>query len=165
LRHFLMAAALVVAGGMAAPAGALELVLSAGEFDVEEEIGDGPYELGVTLRLDAIELARWSWGSIIPAFGVMANEDESYYGWGGFAFVIPLGDRWRVTPQLGAGAYEQGDGRNLGGTLEFRSGLELAVRPGARTWVGLEFYHLSNAGIHERNPGTNSLVVNVGFSP
>ena len=157
--------ALVAWAAATAPAGAIEILLSAGEFDVEEEIGDGPYEAGVVVRLDWIELWRWSRVAVVPAFGAMANEDDSAYGWAGFAIKIPLGARWRLVPTLAAGAYERGDGKNLGGVLEFRSSLEVAVRPNERTAIGLEFYHLSNAGLHELNPGTNSLVLTIGFRP
>jgi hypothetical protein len=149
----------------AAPAVAAEIVIAAGEFDVEESFGDGPFEVGVAVRLSEVELWRPRWGVLVPAFGAMANEDEAVYGWGGFALHIPLGERWRLTPALAAGLYERGDSKNLGGTLEFRSGLDVAYRTSERVAVGAEFYHLSNAGIHELNPGTNSLVLTVAFSP
>jgi hypothetical protein len=62
-------------------------------------------------------------------------------------------------PFTGAGLYEEGDGKDLGGPVEFRSGLEVAVRAGARWWVGLSYYHLSNAVLYDRNPGEESLVL------
>ena len=155
--------AVLFCGGSGAHAA--EIVLAAGEFDVEESWGDGPYEVGVAVRLSGIELWRPSWGVVVPAFGAMTNEDEAVYGWGGFALHMPVGERWRFTPTLAAGLYERGDSKNLGGTLEFRSGLEVAYRTSERVAIGLEFYHLSNAGFHDLNPGTNSLVLNIAFSP
>jgi hypothetical protein len=163
-RWWLVLGALVLLG-YARPADALEITINGGEFDVAEGLGDGPYEAGLSVRLDDVKLFEWSRVSVVPAFGGMATEDETLFGWGGFAFRIPLGERWRLTPTLAVGAYEQGDGRNLGGTLEFRSGLEVAVRPSPRTAIGVEFYHLSNGGVHEVNPGSNSLVLAFGFTP
>ena len=156
--------AALLAAAVTAPAGAIEYVVAAGEFDVENPLGDGPYEIGFVVRLLDAELFEVSWAKLVPAFGVMATEDETIYGWGGLVLEIPVG-RWRLLPMVGAGFYDKGDGRDLGGTFEFRSGLEVAVRPSERTSVGLEFYHLSNAGFHELNPGSNSIVVNFGFTP
>ena len=46
----------------------------------------------------------------------------------------------------------------LGGHFHFRSGLEASYRLGRRQRLGLLFYHLSNAGLRELNPGEESLV-------
>jgi len=58
-----------------------------------------------------------------------------------------------------AGVYDRGNDKDLGGSIQFRSGLELAyeMNPGSR--VGAVFYHLSNAGLEPNNPGSESLVV------
>ena len=44
--------------------------------------------------------------------------------------------------------------------LEFRSGIEVAWRFDNRSRLGVEFTHISNAGIYDRNPGTETLTVN-----
>ena len=58
----------------------------------------------------------------------MATEENAFYGWAGGALFVPLGARWGLIPEVGVGVYEQGDGKNLGGSLEFRSGLEATYR-------------------------------------
>ena len=70
-----------------------------------------------------------------------------------------------MIPEVGVGAYEQGEGRNLGGSLEFRSGLEATYRANDAVRIGVGFYHLSNAGLHAVNPGVNSLVLTFGIRP
>ena len=166
LRTLLAGALLAWGGAAGAPAEAVQISLAAGAFDVDEDWGDGPYEAGIAVRLDALELWRSPSGVVLmPAFGGMTTEADAVYGWAGFAIEIPIGERWRLTPILAAGIYEQGHGKNLGGALEFRSGVEVAIRPTDRTAIGLEFYHLSNAGLHELNPGSNSLVLTFGFAP
>jgi hypothetical protein len=148
---------------LSAPAGAAEVVLSAGEFDVERAKDEGPLAAGIGVRLTGIALWRSSWGmSLVPAFGASVSEERAVYGWAGGALLIPLSERWGLAPQLGAGIYEQGDGKNLGGALEFRSGLAVMYRASDAVTVGLDFYHLSNAGLHELNPGVNSLVLTFG---
>jgi len=64
-----------------------------------------------------------------------------------------------LTPSFGVGAYDEGDGKDLGDTIEFRSQVELAYRFDNRSRVGVAFSHISNAGIGDRNPGTEILNV------
>jgi hypothetical protein len=58
-----------------------------------------------------------------------------------------------------AGYYERGDEKELGGSVQFRSGLELSYRLSPAHSVGAVFYHLSNAGLERPNPGSESLVL------
>jgi hypothetical protein len=149
-----------------APARALELVLTAGEHDVAKTRDDPPFEGGFTLRLTGLEIWRSKGGiTLVPAFGALATEEDAYYGWAGGALFIPLGARWGLVPELGAGYYEQGDGKDLGGSLEFRSGLEATYRANDSVRIGVGFYHLSNAGLYEVNPGVNSLLLTFGIRP
>lgn len=59
-----------------------------------------------------------------------------------------------ISPSIGAGAYHQGGGLDLGGLLEFRSQLEVAWRFADATRFAVAFSHISNAGIGEHNTGT-----------
>ena len=156
----------MVGAGGERPGRALELVLTGGEHNVTKDRDNPPFEGGFTLRLTGVEVWRSKRGMVlVPAFGGMATEENAYYGWAGGALFIPLGAHWGLIPELGVGAYEQGDGRNLGGTLEFRSGLEATYRANDAVRVGVGFYHLSNAGLHEVNPGVNSLLLTFGIRP
>ena len=148
-------------------ANALEIAVGVGDYDVEEHLGDGPVQVDLVFRLHSIEMWRWEKHGIVvlPAFGAMATEKETYYAWVGNAILIPLDARWQLIPEIGTGYYERGDGNNLGGELEFRSGLAITYRANDKLQLGVGFYHLSNAGIHEVNPGLNSLLFTVGFKP
>jgi hypothetical protein len=149
-----------------APARAVELVLTAGEHDVGKNRDNPPIEGGFTLRLTGLEIWRSKSGiTLVPSFGGMATEEDAYYAWAGGALFIPLGAHWGLVPELGAGYYERGDGKNLGGSLEFRSGLEATYRANDSVRIGVGFYHLSNAGFHDVNPGVNSLLLTFGFEP
>jgi hypothetical protein len=110
---------------------------------------------------------------IEPALGLTANGDGGTYAYLSFRLDVaetlaalagdppppPAAERpWRLVGYTGLGHYRPGDeGRELGGPLEFRSGLELSRRLGPRTRLGLSFDHLSNAGIYDHNPGSESL--------
>ncbi|MCZ6727505.1 MAG: acyloxyacyl hydrolase, partial [Acidobacteria bacterium] len=64
-----------------------------------------------------------------------------------------------LAPNFAVSLYEQGDGKDLGHEIEFRSGLELACSHRGGSSLGLEFYHISNSSISDVNPGSNSLLV------
>jgi hypothetical protein len=94
-----------------------------------------------------------------PMAGLMVTGEAGFYGYGGILMDLYFGRRWVLTPSFAVGAYEDGDGKDLGGTLEFRSAIELGYRLDDRARLGLAFDHISNASIYNDNPGTESLVL------
>lgn len=94
-----------------------------------------------------------------PFVGFTATSDAGTYGYGGIALDIFFGPRWVATPTFAAGLYGNGDGKDLGHAIEFRSGLEVAYRFDDYARLGLSFTHISNAGIGDRNPGVESLIL------
>jgi hypothetical protein len=150
-----------------APARAIEVVVAVGEHDVTRNLDHPPAVGGFTLHLTGAEV----WHSkkrgmlLLPAFGAMTTEEDSFYGWVGGALFLPLGPRWGLVSEFGAGVYEPGRGRDLGGSLEFRTGIEATYRAKDTLRVGAGLYHLSNARIHKINPGINSLVLTFGIRP
>lgn len=105
---------------------------------------------------------------VIPMTGAMATSRGTLYVYGGFRLEVPLGKRWVVSPHWAAGVYYRDrseDGKDLGGAIEFRSGLELSYVLSERSRLGLSLYHLSNAGIYDFNPGSESLVLTYSVRP
>jgi hypothetical protein len=98
-------------------------------------------------------------GVVKPFVGLMGTTDGAFYGYGGFLADIYFGDRWVLTPNAALGYFDRGDGKNLGSHLEFRTGAEFAYRFADRSRLGVSFHHISNAGITQRNPGTETLAV------
>lgn len=146
-----------------APWAPREWAFSAGVFDLVES---DRAEAGVELRFASRPLRLFGRDWLLePALGAMANEDAAYYGYLALRLPIELGGRWRATPFFGTGIYSAGDGLDLGGALEFRSGLEISARLGERSGLGLSYYHLSNAGIYDPNPGAESLVLVLAVRP
>lgn len=135
-----------------------EAAIAAGLADGEEEDVE---DLEVGLEL------RWPTGirRLAAVAGLSVTEKEAIYGYGGVRLAIDLGARWRLAPGFAAGLYEQGDGKDLGHVLEFRSSLELAYATSRRTRLGALFYHISNASISETNPGRNSLLLTFSWDP
>ena len=142
------------------PLGAPEYVsASSGQFEALRE-PDG-YEAGWEVRFAPrrfLLLPRWA-PDVIPTAGVMASSQGVLYSYSGFRMELPIGDRWILSPGSAVGLYYRAYGKNLGGALEFRSHLELAYRLPRETRLGVCIYHLSNAGIFDFNPGSESLVL------
>tara|TARA_Y100001958_G_C21000740_1_gene384617 strand:+ start:50 stop:529 length:480 start_codon:yes stop_codon:yes gene_type:complete len=64
-----------------------------------------------------------------------------------------------------AGIYSNGDGKDLGNALQFKSEVNLFYRLGKSSSVGIGSHHISNAGLSSVNPGTNNfyLIFNRDF--
>ncbi len=92
-----------------------------------------------------------------PIAGGFVTTRGGLYGYGGLRIDIFLGHRLVFTPSTAFGLYHQGNGKDLGDIVEFRSGVELDYRFDNRARLGVGFHHLSNAGLGRINPGTEIL--------
>ena len=66
---------------------------------------------------------------------------------------VLLTDNIAFSLSSGPGYYEDGDGKDLGYDLEFRSQAEIAYVMEDRSRIALAISHLSNAGLGDTNPG------------
>ncbi len=135
------------------------VVASSGVFD--PFVNSISYEIGSELQFAPRRLPFLPGflPEMIPTVGVMAGAQGSLYAYGGFRVEVPFGGRWMFIPGWAAGLYNRSEKFDLGGPLEFRSSLELAYRLHGGSRLGVCLYHLSNAGLFDRNPGSESLVV------
>ncbi len=95
--------------------------------------------------------------------GLAGTADEALWVYAGAALAWEVNDNWALRPGFAISVFDEGEGKDLGGAIEFRSSLELAYRLRTNLGVGLMVYHLSNAGLYDLNPGANSIVLTVGF--
>ncbi|QVL56918.1 MAG: acyloxyacyl hydrolase [Simkaniaceae bacterium] len=93
-----------------------------------------------------------------PLIGVMGTDKGSGYIYTGIAFDIFFTERVVFTPSFAPGIYIKGGGMELGFPLEYRSSAELSYRFKNKSRLGGMFYHISNASLGFRNPGTECLV-------
>jgi hypothetical protein len=99
------------------------------------------------------------WWVFHPIGGLMLNSDlggDAYAGVGVDLFFTP---RVVVTPSFAPSLYWRSDSKKLGYPLEFRSAITVAYRFDDRSRLGVEFYHLSNAGLGDHNPGTEVMLL------
>ncbi len=112
------------------------------------------------VKLEYQTAASWCW--IHPIAGVLQNFKGSTYFYGGFAINIGL-EKFLVIPSLAAGYYHHGGGKDLGYPLEFRSAVMICYQRPSKMRIGIQFAHVSNAGLSHRNPGEESLSLVFGF--
>lgn len=136
------------------------LAISAGAFDAFDS-DDTAAELGIEYRFAPME----SFYNIIPVVGITANSDGGYWAHTGIRYDFHLNENWVLTPNFAAALYEDGGGKDLGHAVEFRTGIELAYKLNENSHLGLGIYHLSNAGLDDKNPGEESIIFSYSFSP
>ncbi len=131
------------------------LSLNAGRYNaLRKNNPDRAWQYGLEYRFNEI-----SYG-IHPIVGGFGTSDGGAYGYGGLNWDIALlPNQLYIVPNFAVGAYRDGGGKNLGGTLEFRSGIELDYQLPNAHQVGVALNHISNAGIYGRNPGEESVLV------
>ena len=94
-----------------------------------------------------------------PNVGAFVTADESFYVYAGTDQRINVGRSWFIDVITSVGFYEAGDGKDIGGELEFRSGVAVGRRLRSGSSVSFGFFHLSNSSYYRRNPGVNSLLL------
>ncbi|MEP4378426.1 MAG: acyloxyacyl hydrolase [Alphaproteobacteria bacterium] len=141
----------VVALALTAPAAMADdpdfLVIGGGWYDWNDD--KDAFDFRAEYRSD-YKLA----GIVKPWIGIEATSDQAVYGVGGILVDLYFGRRWVFTPSFGAGAYADGNGKDLGHTIEFRSQLEFGYRFDDRSRMSLAVSHISNASLGDNNPGT-----------
>ena len=142
----------------ASAATAGDWAVHAGRFDIARD--EKPVEGGLQYRFAGFSLGPFE---LTPAVGLAATENENVWVYGALRYDFELSARWVLTPTLGVSLYDEGDGKDLGGPIEFLTGLEVAYRFASGSRLGVWFYHLSNAGLYDDNPGANSLVLTWAF--
>ena len=96
-------------------------------------------------------------GTLSPVTGFLITGDNAGYVYTGVQAEYKIGNL-NIVPSFTPGIYSEGDGKDLGHVIEFRSGLDLAYRRKNGARIGAEFHHLSNASLDENNPGTETFL-------
>ena len=98
-------------------------------------------------------------GNLSPITGFMITADNASYVYTGVQAQYSLGTL-NVIPSFTPGLYNQGDGKDLGHLLEFKSEVQLSLDLPKNTQFGFSYNHLSNASLGDKNPGANSYMFN-----
>lgn len=131
------------------------LRVGAGYYDINDDQGAGEFHLEY--------ISDSEWWIFHPFMGAMATTDTALYAYAGIRLDVFLGRRIVISPSFAPGLYHDGDGKDLGHPVEFRSALEIAYRFDDRSRLGLSVYHLSNASLDDNNPGTEVLTLHYSY--
>jgi len=98
-------------------------------------------------------------GTLSPVTGIMLTADNSSYFYTGVQAQYKIGNL-NIVPSFTPGYYNQGDGKDLGHPLEFKSEIQLSLDIFSNSELGFSYNHLSNASLGDKNPGANSYMFN-----
>jgi lipid A 3-O-deacylase len=150
------AAAQVTFGSPADPA---RIAIGSGAFDVVPNSSSKKPGVGPTgLALGELRFGDALW-IVAPFVGAFGTGKGAFYGYGGLGFDINFYERFVLTPTAAVGYFTHGTGINLGAHTEFRTGGELDYRFENLSRLGVGFYHMSNAGIGQHNPGVELVTI------
>ena len=98
-------------------------------------------------------------GNLSPITGGFVTENSAAYIYTGVEWNVDMGGL-TFTPSFAPGLYHEGNGKDLGHVLEFKSEVQLSYDISNKTSLGVSYNHLSNASLGSKNPGANSYMFN-----
>ena len=99
-------------------------------------------------------------GNISPITGGFITENSAAYIYTGIEWNYDLGNKIKFTPSFAPGLYHEGDGKDLGHVLEFKTEVQFSYVVSGDTSLGISYNHISNASLGDKNPGANSYMFN-----
>ena len=98
-------------------------------------------------------------GTIKPVTGFMLTADSASYLYTGIQAEYNIG-KLNLTPSFTPGLYDEGDGKDLGHAIEFKTEIQISFEISDQSEIGLSYNHISNASLGDKNPGANSYMFN-----
>ena len=98
-------------------------------------------------------------GNLSPITGALITADNAGYLYTGVQAQYRVGIL-NITPSFTPGLYFEGDGKDLGHLIEFKSELQFSLDLSKTSELGFSYNHISNASLGDKNPGANSYMFN-----
>ena len=98
-------------------------------------------------------------GNLSPITGALITADSAAYFYTGVEAQYKIGT-FNFNPSFTPGLYHEGDGKDLGHVLEFKSEFQISLDMSDSSQFGFSYNHISNASLGEKNPGANSYMFN-----
>ena len=128
-----------------------------GMFDFSD---DGAKSTLIGIQHQNENLTRNSFlGTISPVTGFMFTADNASYVYTGVQAQYSIG-KVNIVPSFTPGLYGEGNGKDLGHIIEFKSELQLSFDLFSNSELGFSYNHISNASLGDKNPGANSYMFN-----
>ncbi len=134
-----------------------EFNIFTGMFDFSD---DGKKSQIIGFQHQNENLVRESFlGTLSPVTGALITQDNASYIYTGVQAMYKVGGI-NITPSFTPGIYNQGDGKDLGHAVEFKSEVQLSLDLPKESQFGFSYNHISNASLGDKNPGANSYMFN-----
>ena len=98
-------------------------------------------------------------GRMSPITGGFITANNAFYLYTGIQAEYELGPL-NFTPSFAPGYYGEGNGKDLGYPLEFKTEVQVSYDLSEVSHLGMSYNHISNASLGEINPGANSYMFN-----
>ena len=98
-------------------------------------------------------------GNVSPITGGFITENSAAYIYTGIEWNMDMGGLI-FTPSFAPGLYHEGNGKDLGHVLEFKSEVQFSYPISDKSSLGISYNHVSNASLGDKNPGANSYMFN-----
>ena len=98
-------------------------------------------------------------GRFSPITGAFITSKNAFYIYTGVQAEYQFGSL-AITPSFAPGYYGEGNGKDLGYPLEFKSEIQMSYDLSNTTHLGMSYNHISNASLGKKNPGANSYMIN-----
>ena len=136
------------------------IVVGGGIYNFMEHGSDGFNQSSTAYNFEYFSKKK-AFGFIKPFIGFLGTDESAYYTYFGLSSDLYFFDCKCIllSPSLAVGAYEDGDQIRLGSTIEFRSGADISYRFRNNVRVGVGIFHISNAGLGYRNPGSEQIIL------
>lgn len=133
-----------------------------GSYDYDDDDTSTLY--GLNYHISDTQMSLFNILDINPVIGGFFTAESASMFYGGFE--TNLGpDSFYLNLSSSAGIYSNGDGKDLGNSLQFKSEANLYYSISKTTRLGFGSHHISNAGLSSVNPGANNfyLILNRDF--
>ena len=98
-------------------------------------------------------------GNVQPVTGAMITADDAIYVYTGYQ-LNQKSNSTTIAPSFAIGLYDEGDGKDLGHTIEFKTQIQILFDISSSSEIGISYNHISNASLGDKNPGANSYMFN-----
>ena len=133
-----------------------------GSYDYDDDNTSTLYGLNYHLSDNAFSFFNLI--DLNPVIGGFITADSASMFYSGFETNIGAGSIY-LNLSSSAGIYSNGDGKDLGNDLQFKSEVNIFYNISKESRFGIGSHHISNAGLATVNPGTNNyyLIYNRNF--
>ena len=131
----------------------------AGTFDTIDKEGDDEATIYGFEHNNPVLFRDTFVGRFSPITGGFVTGNSAAYIYTGMEWNVDMG-AMTFTPSFAPGLYHEGNGKDLGHVLEFKTEVQLSYATSDKTNFGLSYNHISNASLGDKNPGANSYMFN-----